>query len=68
MLYTFTIIVLLTFVLYFTVYNKVKLPKNIDSLINEVKNERLPEFVIGKTAFVNNTGVKIAYEIIENKT
>jgi len=67
MLYIFTITVLLTFMLCFTVYNRVKLPKNIDSLINEVKNEKLLEFVIGKTAFTTNSGVKIAYEIIENK-
>ena len=45
MLYMLIIPVLLVFVLLFIVYNRVRLPVNVNSLINEIKKEELPEFV-----------------------
>ena len=68
MLYITIIVVLLIFVLLFRVYNRVKLPKNVASLIREINTENLPEFITGKTGFANNSDVKIAYEIIESET
>jgi pimeloyl-ACP methyl ester carboxylesterase len=59
--------VLLVFVLLFIVYNRVRLPVNVNSLINEIKKEELPEFVTGKTGFANNNDIKIAYEILDSK-
>ena len=67
MLYMLIIPVLLVFVLLFIVYNRVRLPVNVNSLINEIKKEELPEFVTGKTGFANNNDIKIAYEILDSK-
>jgi pimeloyl-ACP methyl ester carboxylesterase len=45
----------------------VRIPVNVNSLINEIKKEELPEFVIGETGFANNYDIKIAYEILKSK-
>ena len=47
-----------------TLYSRVALPKNVDAIISEIKQEGIPEFIVGETGMANNNGVDIAYEII----
>jgi pimeloyl-ACP methyl ester carboxylesterase len=50
--------------LWFIQFGGPRLPKNIDTLIEEVKKEPLPKLITGDRGFAENDGVRIAYEII----
>ena len=52
-------------VLWFIQYGGPRLPKNINQLIEEVKNEPLPELMTGEKDFVENDGIRLCYEVIK---
>lgn len=48
-------------------YAMVKLPSNINILVDEVMTEELPEFQTGVNGFAYNGDIEIAYEVFNNQ-
>ena len=62
----FSLIVLFAVALFIFLYTGPQLPKNIDDLVKEVKNEVLPELIPGDTGYAKNQKVSIFYNSIGN--